>query len=257
MSREKGNMRKKKLLKNLQELAQNKKNESLSSIAKSLLDDFFADEWHTAKEISEVYNVSEATISNYAKRLGFEGYQDLLWNLKYIRSGYNEEEGIPVNNDVIREYNQELIQQLSSNRADYSIIEKIINIGQKCQNIFIFSSYQLDDLAAYFVQLMSQKKAEIFHNPIKIYAHKTINRIMNNDLVLIFASGQDNVFLEFDFKLINNITNNIFVFASRSQAEIFWIENKTIELDLPNLPTTNHTRHLVLMYYMNLIYYLF
>jgi len=104
---------------------------------------------------------------------------------------------------------------------------------------------------------MSLKKPEIFHNTTKIYAHKNIDRITRDDLVLIFASGQDNGFLEFDFNIMSNITNNIFVFASKSQAEIFWIEDRTIELDLPNLPNTNHTRHLVLMYYMNLIYFLF
>jgi hypothetical protein len=132
-----------------------------------------------------------------------------------------------------------------------------VNIGKECRNIFIFSSYQLDDLATYFVQLLSLKKAEIFHNCVKIYAHKTINRINDDDLVLIFASGQDNVFLEFDFRIISKVSKNVFVFASRSQAEIFEIENNTIDLDLPNLPTTNHTRHLILMYYINLIYYLF
>jgi len=248
-------MEKRKLLREIQELGKNEKNKASSLIARNLQNDFLTEEWHTAKEIAELSFVSEGTVTNFSKRLGFDGYQDLLWNLKNISCIYDDSKKED-NSNLINIYNRIITDFLSNEKEAYVVIEDLVKNIKNSKNIFIYSSYQLDDLAAYFIELIGLKKQDIFHNNTKLYAHKNIKRITKRDMVIIFSSGQDNDFLEYDFNIINTLTNKVFVFSSNSQTEIFNVDGRTINLDIKGLPITNHYRHLLLMYYINLIYFL-
>jgi len=153
----------------------------------------------------------------------------------------------------MEDYNEDIKEQLENTLSHIHVLNKLLVDFETSPNIFLFASYQLDDMAEYFVDILNMRKLNIFYNRTKLYAYINADKIQKDDVVIFFDSGQDTKLLEYTFERVKTKTEKIYVFASRSQSEKLWLTDRTIILDLPGIKTHNSNRHLVLLYYINFI----
>jgi len=235
-------------------MEKNTDNPNYRRLAETLHMSFYGQEWKTAKELSKECYVSESTITNFAKKLGYSGYRELKWDLIKTREDYSRPDNKDKNlKQLMENYNDSIKTQLDNTLNHISVLNNFLAEFEESPNLFLFSSYQLDDMAEYFADLINLKKINLFYNRTKLYAYLNVDKIQKNDMVVVFDSGQDTKLLEYTFEKARTKTDKVYVFASKSQSEKVLSPDRTVILDLPGIKTHNSSRHLVLLYYINFL----
>ncbi|AAT75668.1 putative transcriptional regulator [Mesoplasma florum L1] len=228
-----------------------------SIISKVLYQNFFSGNFLTIKELAEECNVSESTITVYSKNLGYSGYRELLILLKMENNFYNKtfqsEIGAKSDKQKINKYREILNEFLNEQKKEDEKIIKLVANMKKANKIVINSSYQLDDIANYFKDLLSLKFDNVLKNELKLFAYKNAQNLTEKDLAIFFVSGQDNEMMQYIFAVTKKMTKNIFIFSSRSQIEKFDMQENVIILDVPKLGSDHTYRRIILDNYVSII----
>lgn len=193
-----------------------------SLISKAIIDELNLGIKPNINTISEKTFTNKSTISRFAKKNGFEGYKqfiELLWieEANYYKNDKNHDIQ-EVNNDEFLN----VISDINRNQLNMILLADLIDASN---DIFIFNSYQNEDVAELFSSSLSSigKKVTFVKNTFK---QQMSSFVKKDSLVICLVSGTDNWTMQKIYNNIKQLSNNTVVIGTKSQ---------TIKFDSPKL----------------------
>lgn len=183
----------------------NSSNQLDSMIAHTILLNYEKGKSLKAKIISKMCNVSISTLTNFSKRLGYEGYSELYYRILVEKEFYKPVEENVNDGNMFHEKNV-LISNLST-------------MISKSEKVFILKSEEVsNEFVSLFVHFLSRNKKVYYSNKRKIEKYY-INEINNKSLFIIFATGLE----------INELWNNVDLYKEYKPKMFFITTNANKE----------------------------
>lgn len=219
---------------NLREILENKYRDTTDDGLDSLIASVIISELNSGikpniNTIAEKSFTNKSSISRFAKKCGFEGYKqfiELLWieeNNYYKRDNDNYENG----------HNYD-ISYISSDLEKYNDdIIKFAELLNKSNNIFVFNSYQNEDIAELFSSnLKSIGKKVTF---VKNTYNQQMSSFVNKDSLAIYlVAGTDNWTMQKIYNNIKTISKTSIVVGTKSQVTKFKDPNLEFQFQTPD-----------------------
>ncbi|ARU91766.1 hypothetical protein SCLARK_001214 [Spiroplasma clarkii] len=108
--------------------------------------------------------------------------------------------------------------QLNNNML---FINELCSKISKCKKIYLFSSYESNDAAKYFQDIMMNQDIEVYFTEIRPISTKIIQNIGTEIPILLLLNGVDNQFLIDHLEVVDKkiLLNNLFIITSESQQD--------------------------------------
>ncbi|AXK51551.1 hypothetical protein [Spiroplasma alleghenense] len=194
-------------------------------IASILVDKFMIGVFPNSKELAQEAIVSESYITQFAKKLGYTGYRELLTRLKYeFEHFHGEKEPTHIELDIFQDLQKDVVENINYFQKYKSVFLKLAQEISNSSKIFIYSSYQLRNFTQLFFEnlLLLNKNVLKFDHTMQMI--ESSNLVEENDLVIAFISGQDNSHFIEVLQMAGKKTKNIFCITSHSQENRFKID---------------------------------
>ncbi|ATZ17566.1 hypothetical protein ELUMI_v1c08450 [Williamsoniiplasma luminosum] len=193
-------------------------------IAQEIIKEYYNGNFMSQQELSKKAYTSMSTITKFAQKIGFTGYRELLFSLKYENEQYAGQ--IIGYKDSDEDLETHILNQTKFYRnillQNAPFIDAFAKHLAKTKKLVIFSSYQTHRNADLLVQLLSPLDIEIRYSNIRANDVLIGKKDFENWTILTLISGQDNAFMVEILKLgIPNAIkkNNLFLVSSKSQME--------------------------------------
>ncbi|AHI52795.1 hypothetical protein [Spiroplasma culicicola] len=191
-------------------------------IAKNLLESYNTDKYLSLKELSLKSYCSESAITKFCKKIELSGYKELIICLQIEKEKYlrNNVENISFGQNYIFDYLDFIKSEITLNRQ---WIENFKISLQEKKKLYIFSCYQLMDIANFFREYSEFKGTRTIFSAIRHFEGRSIQNAIseNNSIILIFLSGQDNNWLIDEIYSVikkNRNSKDIYIISSKSQS---------------------------------------
>ncbi|ATI73942.1 hypothetical protein [Mesoplasma florum] len=227
-------------------------------ISNAILKSYHEGNFLNQKQLAILSSVSEASITLFSKKIGFNGYRELVYFLKEEYLKYNKINPIKINSETLQEYHNKISEALT-----YIDIQedKIIAFKTKIKEakwIYMYSSYDQKKNSELFYEAIQSVKKEIVMPFQRKTDLKYVNEMQKGDLAIILLSGLDNAFLITVYNKIKNRGIDLVIVGTESQ--IRKIDKTDLIIQLPpknEIDTFDTTKNIYLSYIFNYVLQLF
>ncbi|WP_031542755.1 hypothetical protein [Mesoplasma photuris] len=142
----------------IENISKGDKNTNNALIARSIIDFIIENKWLSQQELSDKCFLSNSSITKFCKKIGLDGYRELIYTLKYeIKSHYEKESAIltsiPNQTDNYNYIDRYIgsINKLISNNSDF--IKEQIKVIKKHKELTLVLSYSLKPLEPFIINM--------------------------------------------------------------------------------------------------------
>ncbi|QEH61960.1 hypothetical protein SCHIN_v1c07650 [Spiroplasma chinense] len=168
-------------------------------------------------ELAKECFVSESVLTKFAKKLGFSGFREFNWMLKTEYSKYYLNNSKKLDSyELMGNIFNDFYNLVTQNKDFLETLSEKIKLNNK---VLIICSYQLNDSAKYFRDILSDLGIEVLFSENRITANKLALKYIKHIPVVLLLGGQDNTFLveQLNFLPEPYLKENLFVITSESQ----------------------------------------
>ncbi|QEH61972.1 hypothetical protein SCHIN_v1c07770 [Spiroplasma chinense] len=186
-------------------------------IASVILKDYDHGIFKTQTELSKECFVSESVITKFAKQLGYSGWKEFYYSLKNeYKKYYIQPSSESVETNMLFEQIKIFNNYINVETQFLTNLAKAINEKKK---VIILPSYQLEDCCEFFYECLIELGMEVYYVKNKSLFHIIFSKNLEEFVVLVAMSGQDNSFLVENYNSLNKevLKKNGFIISSRSQ----------------------------------------
>lgn len=221
---------------NLREILENKCRDTTDDSLDNLISKVIISELNLGVKpniniIAEKAFTNKSSISRFAKKNGFEGYKQFVEILWIEESNYYKKDSIDNVKNNSEEYLLNILDDLKIIQKDIILFAKLLN---KSNDIFIFNSYQNEDVAEIFSSnLQSIGKKVIFVK--NTFKQELSSFVKKDSLIIYLVSGTDNWTMQKIYNNVSLISKNIVVIGTKSQTIKFDSPKLQFEIDTPKI----------------------
>lgn len=165
-------------------------------------------------ELSKILNIHKSTLTQFAKKIGYEGYKELIIRLMVEQEFY----GTKSNNDVTLKKREDLLITFQDGLIDFvpylSRFAQMIKLSKK---VFIVASYEMDSKSInLFAHGLNNFRPTFCANNRKV-EQEYIAESTKDDLIIFFVTGLDTNETNLLIKKAYNQKLSYIVFSTKSQ----------------------------------------
>lgn len=227
-------------------------------ISNAILKNYHEGIFLSQKDLSKLSNVSEASITLFSKKRGFNGYRELVYFLKEEFSKYNKINPLTIKTENLRTHHELINQSLNFIDTQENEIINAKKSIDKAKWVYIYSSYDQKNNAELFCESLQSVKKEIVMPLQRKMDLKYVNQMNENDLAIFILSGLDNAFLITVYNKIKDMGFKIIIIGTESQIKKTTFADSIIQLPPKSaIDTFDTTKNIYLSYIFNYILQLF
>ncbi|AGR42245.1 hypothetical protein [Spiroplasma diminutum] len=221
-------------------------NSANNSISKILMKCYSTKEVPSIKELSNLSNVAESTITKFAISLGYKGYRELVFKIKLEISDREHQQKLEIGNKSFSDFEEKVIYAIRELRYFENKIMSAKKSIKKAKNVFLFSSYQFQNDSIFLAELLRRNKIECSYSTQMFDQLLMANKVAKDDFSIFIIGGQDTKTIELILKEFKQ--DNCLVLATHSKVNEVSTRFKTICIDSKQLKHLYEYRTLILKY---------